>query len=211
MSVQPIFSEDVREDLIDCMEKAISITEPWLREAILATPGLSESDVMAMDREDLVGEAVDLIEEHFNGKAFSIDRGGMFAINLDKLMKEREVMEYLEDIKYHNGLIIYALVSGENLSPTEVIEHFRNPKEQEENSKEDPRLISNPFDTPKGASVKITTQGVEISNAKGDHLAHLKEGFENIGDKLPGLRAAVLRSELSQARDRDHSNEMSLG
>lgn len=207
MGKQPIFSVDVRDELIDCLEKSVAVKNYWLRDAILATPGLSSEDVSAMGREDLVGEAVDLIEENFDGEHFSIDAGGMFLVDLDKLRMERELVEQISDVKQHNDLIVLAVIAGENGSVTESISHLRG--------QEDPTtgLLSNPFSTPKGASVTINAKGVDISNANGIHLDELKDGFKQIGEELPVLRAKALKAalKLDINKGQDQTSGMSFG
>lgn len=215
MSERPLLSEDIREDLADCMKKSKSIDKNWLINGILHGSSLSDEmsarehavlqyNIHSMTYGMLVDEAVDLIEENHKGEGYTLAKDGSYPINLSELRKEREKVESKFDVEDHNGMIAAAVIAGENTPVSDTIAHFRRQEDKETG------LVSNPFDTPKGASVKIGVDGVDIS-AKGTHLDNLREGFENIEGPLVALRSKVLRAHKDKKAESDLGSSMSLG
>lgn len=224
MSHEVTFSRELREDIESSIEKVRSLDDAWLRDTILKVIERAEAagsdyslsaedlpsryELMGMDKADLAGEAADLIEQNFKGDILSIDPEGDFQIDLKSLTKEREIVEHQEKVEEYNGMMALAVAAGENTSFPGTLEYLRGGK-GENGSPE--KLIPNPCETPKGAFINVTPTGVSIDNAKGEHLSGLKEGFEEIGNKLPGLRKDALMSEPSKSREQDLESDMRIG
>lgn len=207
MSQPHELTDEMREDLYEVMIESPRWPNEKLIEAIMATPGLSDSDLMHWRREDLIGEVIDLIEENYNGNALSVDAGGMFIVDMNKLREERELMNVSEA---QQEPVDYAAI-GCMASGFSVPETLACLREQVADNKYG--TLPETFKTPNEEMISISHDGKVSVQAHGSERREaLMEGFEGLGDKISVSRQKAIKlvSQIGAVNDRSVENESSL-
>lgn len=206
MSQPHKLSDEMREDLYDVMIESRRWPNAKLIEAIMASPGISDDDLNAWPREDLVEEVIDLIEENYNGKALSVDAGGMFIVDMNTLQKERELMDV--KMAQHEPVDLAALgCISCGFSVPETLQCLEAQVADNEYG-----TLPMPFETPGGSRISFSHDGkmsVLVQGVESREL--LEDGFKDLSSISSSRERAIkLVSEMGMAKDQKVESESSL-
>lgn len=205
MSQPHILDDKSREDLYEGLIVSSTWTDDELIKAIRATPGISNNDLNVWPREDLVDEAIDLIEEHYNGEAFSIDAEGMFVVDMNTLEKDKKLMDMESAQQEPVDLATLGFIAS-GFSLQESLECIR-----EQVGENKYGTLPMPFETPGGSRINYSREGEMSIISKGTDRDRLDEAFENLND-IPSSRERAIKlvGEMGMVKEQKVENESSM-